>query len=544
MNAVATALLGASLGVPLVMLLGCLASRIRVRMPSLLAIAPIPALLAALLARGGTLVLPQVLLGMQFALDTPGALLLGAAALLWIAGGLYASTWLRGRADAGRFATWWLLTLTGSVGVFIAADLVSFYLVFSMVSLAAYGLIIDDGTPSARRSGLIYVALALLGEAFLLMAFVMLAQAVPNHSLLIRDAVAALPASPWRTATLTLLLLGFGAKIGTVPFHVWMPLAYRSAPIPAAAVLSAAAVKAGVIGFIQFLPLHIALPAWGEALTAAGFLSAFYGVAIGITQSNPKTVLAYSSVSQMGIIAAVLGMGLVAGDDDVALSTSFYAAHHTLVKGALFLAVGFAQATGQRRVWTVLVPAAILALGLGGLPLTGGMLAKLAVKAPLGDGAAGLLASISSAGTALLMLHFLSRLAATEARGPALPTWRLSMPWLVTALASVVVPWVLFLTVVGGTASDALSPAALWSSVWPFLLGALLALGLRRWGDSLPRVPEGDVVGLIVRSSTHFARVVGLVLERLDAVLRQWSVAGVLLLTLAVLLAGLMQIGH
>ena len=282
-------------------------------MPSLLAIAPVPALLAALLARGAALALPQVMLGLQFALDTPGALLLGVAALLWTAGGFYASTWLRGIPDAGRFAVWWLLTLTGSIGVFIATDLVSFYLVFSMVSLAAYGLIIDDGTPSARRNGLIYVALALLGEAFLLMAFVMLAQAVPNHSLLIRDAVAALPVSPWRTATLTLLLLGFGAKIGIVPFHVWMPLAYRSAPIPAAAVLSGAAVKAGVIGFIQFLPLHAALPAWGEALTAAGFLSAFYGVAIGITQSNPKTVLAYSSVSQMGVIAAVLGMGLAAG---------------------------------------------------------------------------------------------------------------------------------------------------------------------------------------------------------------------------------------
>ncbi|MGC1408824.1 MAG: proton-conducting transporter membrane subunit [Acetobacteraceae bacterium] len=544
MSAVATMLLGASLAVPLAMLLGCLSSRIRMRMPSLLAIAPVPALLAAMLARGGTLVLPQILLGLQFALDTPGALLLGVAALLWTAGGFYASTWLRGSPDAGRFATWWLLTLTGSIGVFIAADLVSFYLVFSMVSLAGYGLIIDDGTPSARRNGLIYVAIALLGEAFLLMAFVMLAQAVPNHSLLIRDAVAALPTSPWRTATLTLMLLGFGAKIGIVPFHVWMPLAYRSAPIPAAAVLSGAAVKAGVIGFIQFLPLHTALPAWGEALTAAGFVSAFYGVAIGITQSNPKTVLAYSSVSQMGVIAAVLGMGLAVGDNDVAFSTSFYAAHHILAKGALFLAVGVAQTTGPRRVWTVLVPAAILALGLGGLPLTGGALAKLAVKAPLGDGAAGMLGTMSSVGTTLLMLHFLSRLAATRARAPALPTWRLSMLWLVTALASVVVPWVLFLTVIGGTAYDALSPAVLWSLAWPVLLGALLALGLRRWGDSLPLVPEGDVVGSMVRGSTHFARVVGLVLERLDAVLRQWPVAGVLLLTLAVLLAGLMQIGR
>ena len=117
-------------------------------MATLLAFAPVPALAAALLASGGTLALPQALLRLRFALDVPGALLLGVAALLWIAGGAYASAWLRGRPDSGRFVVWWLLTLSGSVGVFMAADLVSFYLVFSMVSLAAYGLIVDDGTPT------------------------------------------------------------------------------------------------------------------------------------------------------------------------------------------------------------------------------------------------------------------------------------------------------------------------------------------------------------------------------------------------------------
>ena len=173
-------LLGAALALPLAMLLACLSSRLRMRMPTLLAIAPVPALAAALLASGGTLALPQALLGLRFALDLPGALLLGVAALLWIAGGVYASAWLRGSPDRGRFVVWWLLTLSGSIGVFMAADLVSFYLVFSMVSLAAYGLIVDDGTPRARRNGLIYVALALLGEAFLLMAFVLLAKAPPG----------------------------------------------------------------------------------------------------------------------------------------------------------------------------------------------------------------------------------------------------------------------------------------------------------------------------------------------------------------------------
>ena len=154
--------------------------------------------------------------------------------------------------------------------------------------------------------------------------------------MLIRDAVAALPMSSWRNASLVLLILGFGLKIGLVPGHVWMPLAYKAAPIPAAAVLSGAAVKAGVIGFIRFLPLGVATPGWGEALTAAGMLSAFYGVLVGITQQNPKTVLAYSSVSQMGLLAAALGMGLAAGDNGATLTVSFAAVHHVLAKGGYF----------------------------------------------------------------------------------------------------------------------------------------------------------------------------------------------------------------
>ena len=240
---VAGALLFAALAVPLAMLLACVSRRARDRMPSLLALAPAPALVAALLApAGATLVLPEPPFRMTLALDVLGAMLLGVATLLWIVTGAYASTYLRGDPNAGRFAEWWLLTLTGNIGVFLAADLVTFYLTFSIVSLAAYGLIVHDGMQKSRRAGIIYVALAVLGEAFLLMAFVFMAQATPNGSLQIRDAVAALPVSPWRATALTLLILGFGLKIGLVPAHVWMPLAYTAAPIPAAAVLSGAAV--------------------------------------------------------------------------------------------------------------------------------------------------------------------------------------------------------------------------------------------------------------------------------------------------------------
>lgn len=538
----AAALLFATLAVPLAMLLACTSRRARDYMPGLLALAPVPGLAAALLVPEGVLlVLPEPPFRMTLALDAPGAILLGAAALLWICAGAYASTYLRGDPNAGRFAEWWLLTLTGSLGVFIAADLVSFYLTYSVVSLAAWGLIVHDGTMAGRRAGIIYVALAVLGEAFLLMAFVFMATAASDGSLLIRDAVSALPTSPWHGAAMALLVLGFGLKIGLVPAHVWMPLAYTAAPIPAAAALSGAAVKAGVIGFIRFLPFGVAMPRWGEAMAAAGLFSAFYGVLVGITQENPKTVLAYSSISQMGLLAAALGMGLAVGDGGTGLGTSFSAAHHVLVKGGLFLAIG-AAATGRARLWPVLIPAAVLALGLGGLPLTGGALAKLAVKAQFGESVVGTLVTLSAAGSTLLMLHFLRRLTQTAPRASAAAPAGFTWPWLTMAVMAVAVPWALFSATGSGSSFQVFAPAPFWSALWPVLAGGVLALGLW-WGtDRLPRVPAGDIVvagEAAIRSVVPWAEAI----ERADAYLRRWPVASVLLLGLLIVLATAMLSG-
>ena len=97
------------------------------------------------------------------------------------------------------------------------------------------------------------------------------------------------------------------------------------------------------------------------------------------------------------------------------------------------------------------------------------------------------------------------------------------------------IPWALFLTAGIGTLADALAPAALWKSLWPVLLGAMLGIGLRRWGHRLPQVPEGDVVVLAEPLAAR-ARLWGS-LERADGVLRQWPVAGLSLLALMVVLA-------
>jgi formate hydrogenlyase subunit 3/multisubunit Na+/H+ antiporter MnhD subunit len=333
-----------------------------------------------------------------------------------------------------------------------------------------------------------------------------------------------------------------GLKIGLVPLHVWMPVTYAAAPVAAAAALSGAAVKAGVIGLIRFLPFETALPAWGETITSVGLFSAFYGVAIGLTQSNPKVVLAYSSVSQMGLLAAVAGIGLATGHDGAVLAVAFYAAHHVLAKGGLFLAVGMAMQSRTRNVWPLLLPVAVLALGLGGLPLTGGALAKLAVKAPLGTGTAATLANLSAVGTTLLMLHFLQRLKLTASHGPAMSR-ALTLPWLVLALAAIAGPWALYPALADTSWRDALTPANLFDVTWPVALGAVLAVVLRRWQRFLPYIPAGDILAAGNRAAP-LALNLGDTIDRLEQNLRQWPIVTTLLLATALILTGTMIAWH
>ena len=477
---------------------------------------------------------------MSLRLDLPGALILAAASLLWIIVGAAAFS-REGRKPNERFAVSWLLTLTGSLGVFVAADLLTFYLVYALVSIPAYELIVRDGSPSSTRAGGVYMAFTILGEALLLMAFALLAAGEPSGSLRIDDVIAALPGSPRRDGALALVIAGFGMKMALAPLNGWMPLTYTAAPIPAAAVLSGAAVKAGVIGLIRFLPFGAPLQGWSEALAAIGFVSAFYGVAIGITQQNPKTVLAYSSISQMGVIAAVIGMALASGDAGAPPKVAFYAANHVLAKGALFLAVGVAAATDFRRDRLALILTAVLALSLAGLPFTGGALAKLAVKGPLGYGLAASLANASAAGTALLMLHFLTRLARPaaqddETQAPA----SIVRLWPAVALGAIFIPWLLFPAV--GNPLDTASIAAVWDGLWPIVIGAALAQALRRWSASLPRIPEGDTVVAAEAAFNSSFALAGL-FERLDARLRQWPAASLSLLAIALILAAMAAYG-
>ena len=323
-------------------------------------------------------------------------------------------------------------------------------------------------------------------------------------------------------------------KAGLVPFYFWMPQAYRAAPTPASAVLSGAVVKASILGMIRFLPFDTAMAGWGTGLAAVGLFSALYGVVVGITRRNPKVVLAYSSVSQLGVMAAVIGMGMIAGDGRAALATAFYATNHILVKGALFLSVGVIAATGRKYLWLTLLPTALIAVGLGGLPLTGGGLAKLVVDGPLGDGTASKIATVSAVGTTVLMLQFLRSLLNNVSHDPeAKAAAGLVVPWLAVAAASIIMPWTLYLAIPNGI--DPLAPAMVWKALWPVLLGAALAVVLWRQARWFERRPEAEIM-TAERRAAKAAVACGKAVERIDGVLRSWQVAGISLLILVGLL--------
>lgn len=538
------ALHSAALALPLTMLLACLWSPVRVRMLGWLAIAPLPALLAALFAeRGSTItILEAGAYKASLALDAPGALLLGVAALLWAAAGAYAATYQRGEPNGGRFAAAWLLCLSGCLGVFLAADMPLMYLMLAMMTLGASALVYQDESAGARRAAAIYLGLALAGETLVLVAMILLAQA--TDSWLVRDAAAVLPTLPQRDLIVVLLVVGFGLKAGLAPLHVWMPLAHAAAPMPASAVLSGVVVKAGVIGLIRFLPVDAGLVDWGNVLAIVGMTTALYAVAIGITQSHPKVVLAYSSVSQMGFTAAVIGTGIAHQVAATPVLAAFYATHHILLKGAMFLLVGVVAATAIGRLRGTLLLATVLAAGLGGLPLTGGAVAKLAVKDPIGSGWAATVAYVSAIGTTLLMLHFIRRVTAVaatepEQHAPAGLRW----PWWLTAIAAMVVPWLLYIGLSLGTVDDLISGKALWAGLWPVMVGAALAALLARRGTILPRIAPGDVAALIDPALRGAGRI-GAAMQRLDAHLRQWVVGGIALLTLATLFGVILQTAH
>lgn len=452
-------------GLPLLLAAAMVVRPWRPAAQALVPLAPLPGLATALLLPAGQAEIPWLVMGLWVGLDEPGRPILAATALVWLATALHWRATPAGRAGRTRFAVFFLCAMGGTLGAAMALGRPAFYTLFAMATLASYGLIVTGPGRNARRAGRLYLGLALAGEMMVLIA------------LIIRTLS---PPTPLEAA---LLCVGFGTKLGLVPLHIALPPAYRVAPSAGAAAVAGPVLTVAALGWLRFVPSagaeHGAMAPIAAVILALGLFGAFYGAALGILQRRPAALLAYSSISQMGILMAALGLAMAAGGDTTALSRGamLFAAHHLLAKAALFLGLG---ARRDRSGGFLVYPALVfLSLSLAGLALSGGALGKLAIETAALDRTgpeAALLATLlpfTSVATALVMARFLwlTRRASPMAEGPAWPAPTL-------AAAALVVPWLLVLQHHPHPVELAFGPSHLWQTLWPVALGAILAAAI------------------------------------------------------------------
>lgn len=495
----------AAVGLPLLwLLLAPIAGRwLRLGLPLL----PLPALVLAL-GHGGDWQwpLPWLLVDSVWLMDDLRRVFLTLTAMLWCSAGLFAIGYLE-RAHERRFIIFWCLTLCGNIGLTLAGDAAGFYTFFALMTFASYGLVVHQGSAAALRAGRVYLVMAVLGELMLL-AGLMLAVASADS-----DRLADLPAAiagADRVRLITgLLLAGFGIKAGLPLLHMWLPLAHPVAPTPASAVLSGAMIKAGLLGWLLTLPLgHISLVGWGDLLVAAGALASIGGALVGVCQRQGKAVLAYSSISQMGLMLLLVAGALATPEQAGVLVsvTALYALHHGLAKGVLFLssALRVPESGGWR--WLMWGLIAMPGFALAGLPWTSGALAKLAMKKALVDQVPGMvsapyLSPLLSAGavaTLLLVLRFLwlQRQPGRSGTHPDGHPPALLAGWLLATLASLVLFWFLPWRVHDLVAAPHWLPKAgqYLSLLWPIGLGLALAVLVALSPLRAPAIPPGDLL--------------------------------------------------
>ena len=479
---------------PLLLALSSISARLRRWSLAAAPWAAVPALVAALLPTDAVHRLPWLFFGSVLGLDDVGRIFLLLAALLWLAAGLYARAYLREDDRRARFFLFFLLAMSGNFGLILAQDAFGFITFFTLMSLAAYGLVTHNGDKIALQAGKTYMQWLVIGEVLLFAGLTGWVQLSGSSDL--RE-LAAVPRDTWITV---LLIAGFGIKAGLIPLHVWLPRAHPVAPIPASAVLSGIMVKAGLLGWLRLLPgtdiaNHSDAGDWGIVLIGLGLVGAFLGVLVGVVQRNPKTLLAYSTISQMGIIATGVGAGLLLPEIQPLLLSALllYALHHGLAKGALFMSVGIAPqlVANERYRWLLWAAILLPALALAGLPFTSGAVAKAALKTAVTELTwLTALLPLTAVGTTLLMARFIDLLRQTASANRT--NSGLLLPYLLLLLP--VAGLIYSLPEAEPFLSAAFSPAAFWTASWPLLLGLALYLISRRYLNHIPPVPAGDIV--------------------------------------------------
>ena len=315
-------------------------------------------------------------LGWMFAL-----LILGIGLLVVI----FAHSYLAHGEDTGRFFASLMLFQGAMLGIVIAGNVLLLLVFWELTSLASFLLIgFWQHKPEARQGARMALAVTGGGGLALIGGMVLLGLAAGSFDLatvLQRGDV--VRASPLYPAILGLILVGCFTKSAQFPFHFWLPHA-MAAPTPVSAYLhSATMVKAGVFLLARLWPVLAGTQAYTLIVTSVGLITMIMGAAVALFRHDLKSILAYSTISQLGMLVMLLGFSLEAA----ALAAVLHILNHAVFKAALFMSAGIVEhETGTRDIRRLgglakampvtAAVATLAAASMAGLPPFGGFISK------------------------------------------------------------------------------------------------------------------------------------------------------------------------
>lgn len=265
---------------------------------------------------------------------------------------LYSIYYMQRESSLALFYVYLLLFMGAMLGVVFSDHMLLLYSFWELTSIASFLLIAfwyhrKRSRYGAQKSLLITV----FGGICMLIAFLMMYHVTGTFSIqeTIRQA-GELKGHPLFIPVMLLLLLGAFTKSAQFPFHIWLPDAME-APTPVSSYLhSATMVKAGIFLVARFTPVFAGGPVWFWAITGTGLLTMLWGSFIAMRQRDLKALLAYSTISQLGLIMSLFGIGssaLYHGEEGIAgfagmalFAALFHLVNHSTFKGALFMVVG------------------------------------------------------------------------------------------------------------------------------------------------------------------------------------------------------------
>jgi len=280
----------------------------------------------------------NIRLGSYFALGIDGIAL--AMVLLSALLTLIAVLVSRRMEDGARlYFTLVLLLESAMFGVFTARDWSLFYVFWEATLIPLFFLIDRLGGPNRQRAALNFFLYTLGGSVFMLVALLFLYDAAPGHSFAMGDMAEGARDLPPPTQLLIFagLFIGFGVKMPVFPLHGWLPLAHVEAPSPVSILLSGVLLKMGAYGLIRAAEtLPAALLATQDWLAALALISILYGGVLAWRQQDLKAMVAYSSISHMGVVLLGIATLNVTGLTGAVMQM----VAHGLTAATLFLIVG------------------------------------------------------------------------------------------------------------------------------------------------------------------------------------------------------------